>query len=204
YAARILLGKRSDTDDITGTITEVDQAPHPTRQAVESALQSFTGTIMQVPPRYSAVHVAGRRAHKLARRGKTFSLDARPVDIHRLVLTGYSYPEVEVEIECGSGTYIRSIARDLGDALGCGGLMSALVRRAIGDFTIATAIEIEELHSRPMSDLLLPPLAAVAHLPRWPCTTADREVLVRGRPLACPPDSLRPTGGLFALIDEAG
>jgi tRNA pseudouridine55 synthase len=204
YAARILLGKRSDTDDITGTITEVEQAPLPTREAVESALQSFTGTIMQVPPRYSAVHVAGRRAHKLARRGKPFSLAARPVDIHRLVLTGYSYPEADVEIECGSGTYIRSIARDLGDALGCGGLMSALVRRAIGDFTVAAAVSIEELLSRPIEELLVPPLAAVAHLPRWPCSPADREELLCGRQLPVlgePPPS---DDALVALIDDAG
>jgi tRNA pseudouridine55 synthase len=204
YAARILLGKRSDTDDITGAVAEVEQAPHPTREEVESALQSFTGTIMQVPPRYSAVHVGGQRAHKLARRGKTFSLDARPVDIHRLVLTGYCYPEVEVEIDCGSGTYIRSIARDLGDALGCGGVMRALVRRAIGGFTIDEAVAIEDLPSRPIEELLLPPLAAVAHLPRWTCTAGDREELLRGRPVPCSPNSLTPAVSLVALIDDAG
>jgi tRNA pseudouridine55 synthase len=204
YGARILLGQRSDTDDITGTITEVEEAPHPTREAVELALQSLTGTIMQVPPRYSAVHVAGRRAHKLARHGKTFSLDARPVDIHRLVLTGYSYPEADVEIDCGSGTYIRSIARDLGDALGCGGVMSALVRCAIGDFTVAEAISIEELRSRPIEELLVPPLAAVAHLPRWPCSPADREELVRGRPLAVLSELPPQDDAMVALVDDAG
>ncbi len=204
YAAQILLGKRSDTDDITGTLTEVPSAPHPTREAVESALQSFTGTIMQVPPRFSAVHVAGRRAHKLARRGKTFSLEARPVEIHRLVLSAYSYPEVDVEIECGSGTYIRSIARDLGDALGCGGVMSALVRRAIGGFTVAEAISIEELHSRAIEELLVPPLAAVAHLPRWTCRPADREELVRGRPLAVLCEPPRHDDATVALVDDAG
>ena len=204
YAARILLGKRSDTDDITGTITEVEEAPHPTREAVESALQSFTGTIMQVPPRYSAVHVAGRRAHKLARRGKTFSLEARPVDIHRLVLTGYSYPEIDVEIECGSGTYIRSIARDLGDALGCGGVMSALARRAIGGFTLAEAVSIEDLPSRPIEEFLLPPLAAVADLARWTCRPSDRAELVRGRPLAVLSEPPPPDDAMVALIDDAG
>jgi tRNA pseudouridine55 synthase len=204
YAARILLGKRSDTDDITGTITEVEEAPHPTREAVESALNSFTGTIMQVPPRYSAVHVAGRRAHKLARRGETVSLDARPVHIHRMHLAGYRYPEVDVEIECGSGTYIRSIARDLGDALGCGGVMSGLVRRAIGDSTIADAVSIEELLSRTIEELLLPPLAAVAHLPRWTCTPADREELVRGRPLPVLSEPPPPDDAMVALIDDAG
>jgi tRNA pseudouridine55 synthase len=203
YAARILLGKRSDTDDITGTTTEVEGAPLPTREAVEAALQSFTGTIMQVPPRYSAVHVAGRRAHKLARRGKAFSLEARPVEIHRIALTGYRYSEVEVEIECGSGTYIRSIARDLGDALGCGGLMSGLVRRAIGDFTIDKAVAIEDLPSSPIEELLLPPLAAVAHLPRFACNPADREELIRGRalPVSTEPP---PVNALVAVIDDAG
>jgi tRNA pseudouridine55 synthase len=204
YAARILLGKRSDTDDITGAVTEVPNAPQPTREAIEAALQSFTGTIMQVPPQFSAVHVAGRRAHKLARRGKTFSLDARPVDIHRIALTGYCYPDVDVEIECGSGTYIRSIARDLGEALGCGGVMSALVRGAIGDFSLAEAVAIEDLPSRPIEEYLLPPLAAVAHLARWTCRPTDRDELVRGRPLPVLSEPPLPDDAMVALIDGAG
>ena len=77
------------------------------------------------------------------------------------------------------------------------------MRRAIGDFTLAEAVAIEDLPSRPIEEHLLPPLAAVAHLPRWLCAAADREELLRGRPVACLPDSLRPAGSLFALVDDA-
>jgi tRNA pseudouridine55 synthase len=204
YSARFLLGKRSDTDDITGAIYEIAGAPRPARAEIESALRAFAGEIMQVPPQFSAVHVDGRRAHEHARRGKIVTLEPRPVHIHRLDLIGYEFPDLELEIECGSGTYIRSIARDLGDALGCGAIMSALVRERIGEFSIRSAISIDDLAARPVADLLLPPLAAVADLPRRLCTPADIEQLTRGRPLICQAEDLSPTGSLVALVDDAG
>jgi tRNA pseudouridine55 synthase len=204
YRARFLLGRTSDTDDVTGTVTEIADAPRPTRIQVETALHSFVGEIMQVPPQFSAVHVGGRRAHQLARRGKPAPLESRPVDVHSIRLIGYEFPNLEVEIDCGSGTYVRSIARDLGSALGCGGLMSALVRERIGDFSIATAVTIEDLASRPLAELLIPPLAAVADLPRHTCATIDCEQLIRGRPLLCPAELQCPAGGVVALVDAAG
>jgi tRNA pseudouridine55 synthase len=158
---------------------------------------------MQVPPQFSAVHVDGRRAHQVARRGGTVAIEPRPVEVNRIEIVNYSFPELKLEIECGSGTYVRSIARDLGDALGCGGLMSALVRRAVGDFTIENAHSIDDIRTRPIEECLLPPLAAVAHLPRRLCTPADREELLCGRALFCPPESLPLTDSLFALVDDA-
>ena len=203
YSARFLLGRRSDTDDSTGQVVEASTARVPPREEVAQAISRFTGAIMQVPPQFSAVHVGGRRAHKLARRGRAVTLEPRPVEVHRIELVNYCFPEVELEIECGSGTYIRSIARDLGEALGCGGLMSALVRRAVGDFTLESAHSIEDLQTRPIEELLLPPLAAVAHLPRRLCTAGDREELLCGRSLVCPPEISHPDGTLFALVDDA-
>jgi tRNA pseudouridine55 synthase len=204
YRARFRLGRTSDTDDATGTVTEVADASRPTRIQVETALRSFVGGIMQVPPQFSAVHVGGRRAHQLARRGKPVPLEPRPVEVHRIRLIGYGFPDVEVEIDCGSGTYVRSLARDLGNTLGCGGLMSALVRERIGDFSIATAVTIEDITARPLAELLLPPLAAVADLPCHTCTPIDCQQLIRGRPLLCPAEFLCPTGSLVALVDAAG
>ncbi len=204
YTARFLLGQRSDTDDSTGTIVEAPHAPPPSHAAVATALCSFAGDILQVPPQFSAVHVGGKRAHKLARRGKTVSLEPRPIQIHRIVLTNYDFPILDVEIECGSGTYIRSIARDLGNALGCGGLMSALVRTQIGDFTLASTVSINALNTRPIAEHLLPPLTAVAHFTRHAITPADIAVLIRGRPLLCPADTAFATDSLIPLVDSAG
>jgi tRNA pseudouridine55 synthase len=204
YRAQFLLGQRSDTDDITGELTAVPDAPQPTRADVEAALPAFVGEIMQVPPQFSAVHVAGERSHKLARGGKPVPLEPRPVQIYRIDVLSYEFPDLSLEIECGSGTYIRSIARDLGSSLGCGGVMNALVRTRIGEFAIESSTTIEELFARPIDELLIPPLAAVADLPRHTCTPADLDKLTRGRPLLSPVESAFPPNSPVALVDAAG
>jgi tRNA pseudouridine55 synthase len=183
YAATFLLGRRSNTDDVTGEVVATLGAAAPSWALIEELLQTFVGTIRQVPPQFSAVHVDGVRAHKIARRGMTASIEPRPVEIHRIALVGYSYPELVVDIECGSGTYVRSIGRDLGNALGCGAVMSALVRESIGEFTLASAVSLESLEKGAISDFLLPPLSAVKHLPRFSCSPADCNEFARGRPL---------------------
>ena len=189
YSARFLLGRRSNTDDATGDVFETLGAVAPARAQIEELLQTFAGTIQQVPPQFSAVHVDGKRAHQVARKGKTVCIEPRPVTIHRIALVDYMYPQLDVDIECGSGTYVRSIGRDLGNALGCGAVMSALVRRSIGEFTLESAHTPEELGPEKITgkivDFLLPPLRAVAHLPRFVCAPADRSELARGRQLPC-------------------
>ncbi len=132
YRARFLLGKQSDTDDIEGTVTDVVDARPVTRGDVEHALPRFVGKIAQVPPQFSAVHVQGRRAYQLARAGQEVEIEPREVEVFRLELLSFAYPELEVEIECGSGTYVRSIGRDLGALLGTGAGMSQLVRTRVG------------------------------------------------------------------------
>jgi len=204
YRARFLLGRHSDTDDVTGEQREVPHAPRPTRAQVETALGAFVGEIMQVPPQFSAVHVGGRRAHEMARVGKTVPLEPRPIQIHSITLVEYEFPELVLEIECGSGTYIRSLARDLGDDLGCGAVLSELVRQRIGDFSLERAVTVDDLAIRPLAELLLPPLAAVADLPRHSFQPADADQLTRGRPLLCPPECRYPAGSDVALIDAAG
>jgi tRNA pseudouridine55 synthase len=159
------------------------------------------GTIQQVPPQFSAVHVEGQRAHNMARRGKTVDIAPRPVDVHRITLVDYAYPQLDIDIECGSGTYVRSIGRDLGNALGCGAVMSGLVRQSIGEFTLESAQTIESLTEGKIADSLLPPLCAVSHLPRFTCQPDHRDELLRGRRLACAPPANWALGQPVALVD---
>lgn len=181
YAATFLLGCRSDTDDITSEVTEVSINQPPSQEQVEAALSEFAGQIEQVPPRFSAVHVNGRRAYQLARKGKDVELTPRSVEVHRIELTRYAFPEIDLIIECGSGTYIRAIGRDLGNALGCGAVMSGLERTAIGPFQIADAVDLEAITPDTVSDHLLPTVKAVADLPQVDCTAEEVAALHHGR-----------------------
>lgn len=145
YEAQIDLSATSDTDDAEGRVTRVEVARRPTREEVEAAAGRFVGRIQQVPPAHSAVHVGGRRAYALAREGKAVDLGPRAVDVHAFRVTAYEWPCVGVEVECGKGTYIRSLARDLGAALSCGGMLTALRRTRSGEFGVDTARPIESL-----------------------------------------------------------
>ena len=113
YVGRFRLGQRSDTDDVEGRITEGGDWTGITETMLTTAAGRFVGSISQVPPQFSAVHVDGRRAYALARRGESVELQARPVEVHSLRVTRFEPPDFELEIECGSGTYVRSIGRDL-------------------------------------------------------------------------------------------
>src|SRR5262245_35406014 len=137
YQGTFLLGRTSDTEDVEGEVVELDSPPVPTRAEIDAALPRFIGTIEQRPPAYSALKVAGRRAHKLARRGEAVELAPRPVEIHAIELLRYEYPEMELRIDCGSGTYVRSLGRDVAEAVDTGAVMAALRRLAIGPFQAA-------------------------------------------------------------------
>lgn len=152
YSAKFTLGQCSDTDDSTGLISknEVDEIPD--LETIDRHLRNQIGEVMQTPPAYSAVKVAGQRAYEAARRGEKVSLKSRPVRIFEIAIVEYCYPELIVDIRCGSGTYIRSIARDLGDSLGTGGLMHALARQRIGPFTLANSISIDQWENHAVGD----------------------------------------------------
>ena len=135
YRARVRLGATSDTDDADGTIAEAIDPPIPGEADLRAVLASQVGVIEQVPPEFSAIKVAGERAYDLARAGREVVLKARPVTVHRVELLDYDWPRLELEVDCGAGTYIRSIARDVGQALGCGGLIEVLTRTKIGPVT---------------------------------------------------------------------
>jgi tRNA pseudouridine55 synthase len=143
YETQIRLGATSDTDDADGLVTNLLEAKPIPSDVLRNTLARFDGTIHQTPPAYSAIKVEGRRSYDLARRGISKVLAARPVTIHRIELRKYEWPTVDLAIDCGKGTYIRSIARDLGQMLGVGGLVETLRRTRVGPFAAEQGIGID-------------------------------------------------------------
>lgn len=178
YTGTFLLGRTSPTEDIEGEVTLLPDAVEPTRAEIDAALPEFVGRIQQRPPAFSALKVGGRRAYDLACRGQEVELAARPVEIHRLAVVDYHYPQLTLDIVCGSGTYIRSLGRDLAERLRSGAVMSALVRTAVGGFTLEEAIEPVRLTVENYAELLQPALRAVDWLPRVELT-ADEVAKIR-------------------------
>jgi tRNA pseudouridine55 synthase len=155
YEITLKLGEVSSTGDTEGETTAVSTAV-PALEAVQQALERFKGRIMQTPPAFSAIKVNGQRAYKLARQGKTVTLEARPVQIHRLELSSYNYPFMELIAEVSSGTYIRSLVEDLGQTLTTGAYMTALRRTSVGVFTLEGALSVEGLTAEIVAQALQP------------------------------------------------
>jgi len=158
YRAVIKLGATTATfDPESAEIPAVDPVV-PDRAAVEAALRQMVGVISQRPPIFSALKIAGQEAYKLARAGKEVKLEPRLVTIYSIELLNYDWPFVTVQVECGRGTYIRAIARDLGEALGTGGYLTELSRTHVGEFDLAQAHTIEEVRN-------LGPESCLTHFP---------------------------------------
>lgn len=220
YRATVVFGARSSTDDLDGQM-EVVAGAAPTREAVTAALADFRGPIEQVPPDHSAVHVGGRRAYEVARKGDKPELRSRPVTIHALELTSWddsdaAQPVAELEMRCSAGTYVRALARDLGLKVGSGAYLGALTRTASGPFRIETAHSLEEVreelsHGR-TEQLLLPPDAGLEAIPRVQVPATDMAAIARGQiirlhsPLPRPEGSADPSSNepLVRLVDEGG
>jgi tRNA pseudouridine55 synthase len=145
YEATVRFGARSATDDVEGPIEAVEGAQPPEFEAVRTACERFVGAIEQRPPAFSAMKVGGRRAYKLARQGEAVEMKARTVTVYTLELVEYAWPMARFRVECGRGTYIRAIARDLGEALGVGGYLTELRRTFIGGFKVEDATTIEKI-----------------------------------------------------------
>jgi tRNA pseudouridine55 synthase len=183
-------GEERDTDDAEGRIVAASPA-RPTPGSIRALLPRFTGTIAQVPPQFSALKIEGERAYDLAREGKVVELAARPVDIHRLEFVAMPDPESTVlAAECGKGTYVRALARDLGRELGCLGHVVALRRTAVGAFTEDRAVTLEALQAACRTTAegeivspaaLLPVEAGLAALPSVAVSRADAGRLARGQ-----------------------
>lgn len=145
YEATVRLGETTPSHDAETEIVERADPSGVTRREVETVLDAFRGTIEQIPPMYSAVRMDGERLYKKARRGETVSRPPRQVEVDRFELTDWRPPEVEVQIECSKGTYVRALARDVGEKLGVGAHLTALRRTAIGAFTVDEAWAVAEL-----------------------------------------------------------
>lgn len=191
YRATVCLGARSETDDRDGTITPSGE-PAPTREEFETALATFRGRIEQTPPAYSALKVGGRRAYDLARQGTPAELKPRSVTISRLDVVSWdaadpAAPKAVIDVECSAGTYIRSIARDIGERLGCGAYLGELARTASGGFGLAAAHSLDELRtaaesgSAAVAALLLPVDAALDAIPAVPLTADEVVAAAKGQ-----------------------
>ena len=163
YCAQMKLGEETDTLDQTGTVVRrADPAvlDRLTEGQVREVIDSFVGGYDQVPPMYSARHVQGKRLYELAREGKSVERAAVPVRIDRIVIDEISIPNIALTVTCGRGTYIRSLCADIGEKLGCGGVMTHLVRTRVGPFEISDALTIgqvqERLAEKSFGDLLMP------------------------------------------------
>lgn len=197
YEGTIRLGVVTTTDDLTGTpVTESDAWRAITPAALEAAAARFVGAIAQRPPAYSAVKVDGERAYRRARRGDAVSPAPRAVTVHAFALGAVRGPDVDFRAEVSGGTYLRSLARDFGEALGCGAHLAALRRTRVGPFTLARAVTPEAVGE---SDLE-PPAVLVADLPRRELDAAGREAVIHGRPV---PAGDAPAGPVALFADGA-
>lgn len=165
YVGAFRFGVTSPSDDTELDCTPLPDAPQPSAAEIERALPQFTGEIQQRPPAYSAIKVRGRKAYDLARRGEPVELPPRPVTIHSLRVVQYEYPNVVLEVVCGSGTYIRSLGRDLAESLGTAAVMTALERTAIGDFHVSRSCTPEEIMEQGVEPFLHSPSEAIGDLP---------------------------------------
>jgi len=186
YRATFLLGRTSPTEDIEGEVSELPDPPQPSREDVESVLPRFLGEIEQRPPAHSALRIDGKRAYQLARQGQPVLLEPRAVHVYQLTVEQYQYPQLKLRIRCGSGTYVRSLGRDLAEALGTGAVMSALTRSAIGRYRLEDAVATEQLDLQQIGDHLLSPRTAVEHLPQLPLGEAELAEIQHGRLISVP------------------
>jgi tRNA pseudouridine55 synthase len=205
YTATIRLGFATTTDDAEGApLGPAGDVPDAVRQRVPAAVAALTGEIDQVPSSVSAVHVDGRRAHELVRAGEAVALPSRRVTVSRFAVLAERGDELDVVVDCSSGTYIRALARDLGAALGVGGHLTALRRTRVGPFDVAAAAPLEA----PLP--LLPPAeVASALFPVLRLDEAGRTALVQGKRLPTGlPDApvvaaVGPDGALIGLVEVA-
>jgi tRNA pseudouridine55 synthase len=204
YRATFLLGRSSATEDTEGEITELENPPIPSRLEVETAAATFVGEIQQRPPAFSALKVAGQRAYKLARKGHAVELAPRPITIHWLQVMEYEYPQLTLELQCSSGTYVRSLGRDLAESLGSAAVMSKLKRTAIGKFRAEDAVDVTTLSRENLAQHLIPPSAAVNHLPVVQLNQAEVQTVFRGLFLALPAAADELPDAEFAAFDDCG
>ncbi|MFQ5400999.1 MAG: tRNA pseudouridine(55) synthase TruB [Anaerolineae bacterium] len=202
YEATVRLGQTTDTYDADGKVVAERPSAGITTAAINEAMSKFRGRIRQRPPIYSAIKQQGQPLHKLARRGEEVEAPVRDVTIYELTLLAWSPPELHLRMVCSSGTYVRSLAHDLGEALGCGGHVTALRRTAVGPFTVGDALPLGKLTPDNLADHLQPMDVAVSHLPRLELTAAAAAQMQQGQRLAR--EANQPVGPLARAYDLDG
>ncbi|MBN1876064.1 MAG: tRNA pseudouridine(55) synthase TruB [Anaerolineae bacterium] len=205
YRAVVRLGAVTTTYDREGDVLE----QHPvqvTRAACEETLAHFRGTIQQIPPMYSAIKVAGKKLYELARQGKMLDRAPRTVTLYRLDLVDWNPPDLILEVVCSAGTYVRSLAHDLGQVLGCGAYLHALTRVAVGDFNLEMSRTLEALRDlaskNALSAALLPPAAALVAMPEVRLTAHQVQAVRYGQSigdLSTPPECI-----ILKALDQDG
>ena len=187
YHGEITLGASTTTYDAQGEVTAEADYSGVTQADVEALLPRFMGAIMQQPPMYSAVKHEGKRLYELARAGMEIERAEREVDVYGLWLRKWDPPRVELEVHCGKGFYMRSLAHDLGEALGCHGMLSALTRSRVGPFSLDDAVAIEQFEEEEDWEALLePPDAALLELGAAALPPAAERHLRNGQPVTLP------------------
>ena len=187
YEGELELGRETDTLDAEGKVVRerLAEAAAVDRAGLAAAMARFVGPIEQVPPMFSAVRQGGRRLHELARAGEEVDRAPRPVEIRRLVLLGFEPPRARFAVDCSKGTYVRTLAADVGEALGCGAHLTALRRTRSGSFGIERAIPLDQVNEDrvAMPGTLVSSAEALAHLPRVELTEALAAAVEVGKPL---------------------
>lgn len=207
YLATACLGVRTDTLDAEGQVTEQAVVPDLSEEAIRQLLKTeFTGDVQQVPPMYSALKRDGKKLYELARQGIEIEREARPVTIHRLELLGYQAPELQLDVDCSKGTYIRTLVDDIGTALGCGAHLSALRRTRHGRFSLAQAVTLDALIERheqggpeALDEWLMPLDDLLQDFPRVDLDESEANRFSHGNPVPL----AEPGSALMRVYDDA-
>lgn len=181
YRATFLLGRQSDTEDVEGVVVELTNPAIPLGLQVRAILPDFIGSIQQLPPAFSALKVDGKRAYDLARQGETPDLQPRPIEVHAIELLEYSYPQLTLDIRCGSGTYVRSLGRDIARAMGTEAVMSALSRTEIGPFHVSQALSGDDISPQSIDRAFIAPQMALGDMPTFAVSEQEEAFLRNGR-----------------------
>lgn len=190
YQATLIFGIETNTYDVEGEVTRTASTDHLDLASIEQALGAFRGPQMQVPPRYSAIKIQGQAAYKRTRAGEELVLEARPIEIKQLEIVSWQSPTLVLDIACSKGTYIRSLAYDLGRALGCGAHLAGLVRTRSGPFSLAESITLEELSQASersqIASYLQPADRALAQYPALHLSEEEAARVMHGNAFAWP------------------
>lgn len=210
YIATFQLGRRSDSDDIDTEVELLAEAPLVSTAQLLAVIPRFIGTITQQPSTFSAIKINGKPAYRKARKGKPVEVPERDVRVHRIVLMEHAEDTFTLEIECGTGTYVRSIGRDIAEACGSGAVMSSLCRTRIGEFTLDSAIAPLKVQHGTIEELLLSPMQAVPQRPLIQLTLEEIPRVENGNAIPARPELvfqarevalLHPSGEMIALAD---